>query len=67
MPPYEVDILPKGPLTEDETQALRRMMQEYGRSRWLFRQVRWWTAWIAGTGVAIFSLKDQLAAMFKGG
>lgn len=62
------DPIPLGPLTDAETLALRVMLRDYNRSRWLGRLIIRWAAYLSATIAALVALKDYFAAFFiKGG
>jgi hypothetical protein len=62
------NLLPQGPLTDAETIALRVMLRDYNRSRWLGRLLIRWIAYLSATIAALAALKDHIAALFsKGG
>lgn len=63
----ETELLPKGPLTEHETDAVRVMLRDYSRSRWLGKLIIRWAAYLSATIAAIAALKDQILSLFTRG
>jgi hypothetical protein len=51
--PSDDDINSKGPLTQDELHAIRRIIRDEARARWLRGQLRVWVAWAIGAPVAL--------------
>jgi hypothetical protein len=65
MSEHEADTLPKGPLTELEQQAVRSMLRDYNRSRWLARLMLKWAAYISATVAFLATFKSHLGALFQ--
>lgn len=49
------EFLPTGPLTDAENQAMRRMIRDFERAKWMRRQGKIWLTWIIGAPVAILA------------
>lgn len=62
---HEIDVLPKGPLSEEETQALRAILRDYRNIRWLRRLTFKILLVIGATGTAIAALKDHIVQLFR--
>lgn len=54
-PDLDDEKLSEGPLGPNEIQALRLMVRDYQRAKWLRRQMKYWFVWIIGAPVAIAS------------
>lgn len=65
--PHEIDVLPKGPLTEDEVQAFRAMLRDYRNVRWLKRLAFKITLAVGATGTAIAAFRDDIMGLFARG
>lgn len=61
----EDEELGSGPLTSEERKALRQLLLDESRARWLWKSIRIWAAWIGAALVFIVTIQDWLIAFFK--
>lgn len=54
-----------GPLSSDERRAIRQLLLDESRARWLWKSVRVWAAWVAAIIVFLVTIQDWLIAAFK--
>ncbi len=54
-----------GPLTADERKALRQLLLDESRARWLWSSIRIWAGWIGAVLVFLIAAQDYIIAFFR--
>lgn len=55
--------LPTGPLTENELQALRRIIRDEDRARWFWREARRWGGYGAALIMGVYASWDFIVKL----
>jgi thymidine kinase len=51
------------PLTDEEIQELRRILDEEGKRQWLWTLMRKSAAWVFGAAAALVTFRDDISAL----
>lgn len=54
------------PLTPEECVAIRRILRDDDRARWIKGQARIWATWLVGAPVALWAAYDALTKLIAG-
>lgn len=58
-------VFSKEPLTPDENERLRRMLEADDRARWFWSTIRTWVIWMGGVSLALVAMKDTIAGIIR--
>ena len=53
------------PLSDSEISALREIVQDFDRAKWLRGQVKWWVIWLLGLPTALVTLWTAMETLLK--